>query len=322
MTGPLVDRYVAATLRRIPEKQRPEIDRELRAAIADDVDARVEQGASEADAEYAALEALGDPYRLAAGYMNRPLTLIGPELYPNYVRTLRLLGFTVLPCVVIVGAVVSATQGKGVWGSIIGPVGLGAEVAIYMGFIITLLFVLVERFSGAGAEETRSAFRWTVEQLPPESDTNLGSSRWGELLTQVAGALIVAALLVFDRFAPVATGAEGTKVSVLAPGLWEFWIPVFFVLLALSIVLAFVVFRLRRWTVGTGIAGSLLGLVSSGALIVMVLTTTVVNPALTDDAVVRPGGWVWWVASIVIAVVYIVSTVRDWSSRSRASRLA
>ncbi|MCU1421030.1 MAG: hypothetical protein JWN36_681, partial [Microbacteriaceae bacterium] len=44
MTGPLVDRYVAATLRRIPEKQRPEIDRELRAAIADDVDARVEQG--------------------------------------------------------------------------------------------------------------------------------------------------------------------------------------------------------------------------------------------------------------------------------------
>ena len=322
MTDSLADRYVAATLRRIPETQRPEIERELRAAIADDVDARVEQGAPEAEAEHAALEALGDPYRLAAGYTNRPLTLIGPEFYPNYVRTLRLLGWTVLPCVVLVGAIISAAQGKGVSASIFGPIGLGVQVAIYLAFVVTLLFVLAERFTGRGSEETRSALRWTVEQLPPGTDANLGSSRWGELLTQVVGALIVAALLVFDRFSPVATNSAGDRVPVLDPGLWSLWIPVFFVLLALSIVIAFVVFRLGRWTVGTGIAGSLLGLVGAGALIVMVLTTPVVNPALTDAAVVRPGSWVWIAASVVIAVVYIVSTVRDWTSRSRASRLA
>ena len=319
MTGSLVDRYVAATLRRIPERQRPEIERELRAAIADDVDARVDQGAPEADAEHAALEALGDPYRLAAGYTNRPLTLIGPEFYPNYVRTLRLVGWTALPCVVLVGIVISAAQGKGVWASIFGPLGLGVQVAIYIAFIVTLLFVLAERFSGAGDEETRSAFRWTVEQLPPETE-DLGSSRWGELLTQVAGALIVASLPLFDRFTPVAKGLDGRPVPVLAPELWDFWIPVFFVLLALSIVLALVAFRLRRWTVGTAIAGSLLGLVSAGALIVMVLTTTVVNPALTDAAVVRPGSWVWWVVSLVIAVVYVVSTVRDWRQRTAPVR--
>ncbi|MCU1420595.1 MAG: NADPH:quinone reductase and related Zn-dependent oxidoreductase-like protein [Microbacteriaceae bacterium] len=322
MTGSLVDRYVAATLRRIPERQRPEIERELRAAIADDVDARVDQGAPEADAEHAALEALGDPYRLAAGYTNRPLTLIGPEFYPNYVRTLRLLGWTVLPCVVLVGVVVSAAQGKGVSASIFGPIGLGVQVAIYIAFTITLLFVLAERFSGQGAkgEETRSAFRWTVEQLPPEPETHLGSSAWGEFLTQVIGALIVAALLVFDRFSPVVKNSAGDTVSVLDPGLWTLWVPVFFVLLALSVVLAFVVFRLRRWTVGTAIAGSLLGLVSSGALIVMVLTTPVVNPALTDAAAVRPGSWVWVVASVVIAVVYVVSTVRDWRQRTAQPR--
>ena len=39
----LTDRYVAATLRTLPEKQRPDIEKELRASIADAVDDRIER---------------------------------------------------------------------------------------------------------------------------------------------------------------------------------------------------------------------------------------------------------------------------------------
>lgn len=40
----LTDRYVAATLRTIPERQRADIEAELRGSIADAIDARSEMG--------------------------------------------------------------------------------------------------------------------------------------------------------------------------------------------------------------------------------------------------------------------------------------
>ena len=44
----LVDRYVYTALRRVPQQQRSDIDRELRASIHDAVDARVQSGEPDA----------------------------------------------------------------------------------------------------------------------------------------------------------------------------------------------------------------------------------------------------------------------------------
>ncbi len=317
MTGSLVDRYVAETLRRLPEKQRPEIERELRAAIADDVDARVELGATPPDAEFAALESLGDPFRLAAGYADRPLTLVGAELYPAYVRTLTVVSWAVLPCVVLVGVVISVARGTGVWGSIFGPLGLAVQVAVYQSFAITLLFVLIERVSGGTSAQTRAALRWTPDRLPPETRVTEAAG-WGDFLTTIVGGMVLVALLVIDRFAPIVTGPGGARVPVLDPRLWSGWIPLFLGLLVLAAVLAFVRFRVGRRTLGIAIAGTVLDLATAAALIAMVLTTTVVDPALTDAAVIRPGSWVWLTASAVIALAFLANTARDW----RAGRAA
>ena len=65
----LTDRYVDATLRGVPQAKRADIERELRASIADAIDARADSGDSSADAEVAVLTELGDPARLAAGYV-------------------------------------------------------------------------------------------------------------------------------------------------------------------------------------------------------------------------------------------------------------
>jgi hypothetical protein len=109
-TSNLTDRYVDATLRRLPSDKRPDIEKELRASIADAVDARVEAGTALAEAEVAVLTELGDPARLAAGYAERPLHLIGPELFLDYTRLLRTLLVTIVP---IVAAVVGLVQAVG-----------------------------------------------------------------------------------------------------------------------------------------------------------------------------------------------------------------
>ncbi len=66
-------------MRTVPEKQRADLSAELRASIADQIDARVESGESRDAAERAVLIELGDPDALAAGYTDRPLHLIGPH---------------------------------------------------------------------------------------------------------------------------------------------------------------------------------------------------------------------------------------------------
>ena len=57
----LTDRYIDATVRSVPERQRADLSAELRSSIADQIEARVEGGADPAEAERAVLTALGDP---------------------------------------------------------------------------------------------------------------------------------------------------------------------------------------------------------------------------------------------------------------------
>jgi len=93
----LTDRYVSAALRSIPEQKRADIDRELRASIDDAIDTRVDAGEPQKEAEYAVLTDFGDPARLAAGYADRPLYLIGPALFLDWWRLLKVLLAIVVP---------------------------------------------------------------------------------------------------------------------------------------------------------------------------------------------------------------------------------
>jgi hypothetical protein len=313
----LTDKYVAATLRRVPEKQRPEISRELRAAIADDVDGRLHDGATPAEAEFAALTQLGDPYRLAASYTNRPLALIGPDLYPAWVRSLKVVCLTSLPVVFVVLVVISIAQGHNVWAAIFGPLGSIVSVGIYIAFTVTLLFAIAERI---WTSDRRARLEWTPDSLATEIDPP-DLTRWGDVIAHVVGSLVVAGLLLLDRYSPVVTGKHG-RIPVIDPALWSFWVPLFLVLLGLGIVLELVTFRLGRWTIGTAILRMIVGTVGAAAVIVAVLTTTVVNPQLTRDASLQAGGWIWWIVAIVVGCVWLGTTINLWRPSTRTPKPA
>lgn len=91
------ERYVDAAMRTVPEAQRADLSAELRAAIADQTEARAEAGENRESAERAVLESLGDPEKLAASYTDRPLHLIGPRYYLLWWRLVKLLWCIVTP---------------------------------------------------------------------------------------------------------------------------------------------------------------------------------------------------------------------------------
>jgi len=84
----MVERYIAAVQRELPEKKRDDISRELKANILDQIDALESQQGSVSDAEVAELlKAMGHPRKVALQFCP-PTPLVTAELMPLYLHTL------------------------------------------------------------------------------------------------------------------------------------------------------------------------------------------------------------------------------------------
>lgn len=211
-TGTLTERYVHEVVRRIPADQRDDVANELRATIADTVEARDTPDRDAAEREV--LTEMGDPIRLAARYADRPLALIGPELYPTYVRLLTLLLATVLPIVTGVSVVLDVLDHNDAGSAVSEGIGTLITVGAQMIGWLTLVFALAERYGRR--EVARTAGVWTPDDLkevrrrPEGSATVYASAAWNAL---------VIGLIVWQHLAEPYRG-----VPVLDPDLWSGWI--------------------------------------------------------------------------------------------------
>jgi hypothetical protein len=240
MTTTLTDRYVAAVLRGVPEKQRTDVEQELRASVADAVDDMLDQGAEPAAAERTVLTGLGDPDRLAAGYSDRPLFLIGPALFLDYWRLLKVLLAVVVP-VSMAGVALAQTLAGGSVGTVVASaVTTGLNVVVHLSFWVTLVFVILER---SGPDSRKSLGEWTLEKLPQLPERR---QRFTDTIVGVTWIAVLIALLFVQQFFVF---VDGRSVPVLNPDLWSFWLPVLVVLLGAEIVLELVRYRVGRWTV-------------------------------------------------------------------------
>ncbi|WAP51010.1 permease prefix domain 1-containing protein [Arthrobacter sp. ATA002] len=239
----LTDRYVFAALSSIPEQQRGDIDRELRASIADAVDARLDAGEPPADAENAVLAEFGDPQRLAARYADRPLYLIGPELYPDWRRILRILLLTVVPLAFVAATLVRmASDPEDPAAAFGAAISASITALVQVTFWVTLAFAVIQR-TGTGRKEGLK--QWTPGMLP-QIQRHSGIS-----LSDTIAAVIVLAffigLLLWQRVGSLFY-LDGEPVLVLQEQLWNFWLPCIIVLLTLEAVFAVVVYAAGRWT--------------------------------------------------------------------------
>jgi hypothetical protein len=273
----LTDRYVWAVLKSLPEDQRSDIDRELRATIADDVDARVASGAPEAEALRAALLELGRPSRLAAGYSGRPLWLIGPDLFIDYVRLLKLLAIIVLPIVAIAIFVVNALSGVPIGGVIGGTIGSVIGTAVHLGFWTTFVFVLVERTGTAKPGGKDSWVPFDPDHLAPVPVNATGRS---DLIASLVFLLLVPVAFLWQHFASVVQREDGTAIPLIDPALWSFWLPYVIVMAFLAAAFAIVLYRVGRWTWPLVTVNAVLTVATTVPIVWLIATGSVVNPEL------------------------------------------
>lgn len=277
MDATLTDRYIDTVVRTIPERQREDVARELRASIADQLDARVEAGEDEHAAERQVLIELGDPDRLAAGYADRPLHLIGPRYYLDWKRLLVLLLWIVPICAaagVALGQVLSGATVGGVIGAIV-PVVI--TVIVHVCFWVTLVFFILERTG----HETMDPEPWTPDRLP---EPRTSGARLSDLIGGVVWIVLLAAAIVWDLTRGFVL-VDGTWTSFLNPALWPGWAIVLLAMMLAELVIVALAYRRGRWTVALAIANTVLAVVSASVLLWMQSAGLLVNPALYDLAI-------------------------------------
>lgn len=292
----LVDRYVFTAIRRVPEGQRAEIDRELRASIEDAIEAKMNAGATREEAIDAALRELGNPSRLADHYAGRRNYLIGPELYPAWRILLKLLMTTVLPIVVLVTVVVQLSEDPS------NAVGEGfstlLSVGVNLAFWVTLVFALIERAGArdlptAGLVGVRTNRSWTPDDLPKYEPRAM---TMGQLATELSWLAVLIAALVLQQF-------TFTADPLLDPTGWHLWWPLLIVAFLLRSAFYVVVYRQAAWTRATVLGNTVAALLWAVPTIWLLAADRFFNPAfhgLAHSDVKR-----WVTASVIMTVALI-----------------
>lgn len=237
----MTERYVAATLRAMPEKQRPEIEAELRASIGDAVDTRVEAGEGKEVAEREVLTDLGDPDRLAASYTGRPPYLIGPEHFFDYRRLVSVLLATVVPIVMAMAAAAHMMEDIDITDVFGKMIGAGMRAAMHIGFWATLVFALIER-----SDAKMPPGAWTPDRLPARHGGRVVK------LSDTVAALVFRVLainaLILSRTVSPFTPDDGSFVPMFDLMVWDFWFPFLIGVLAVEIGFEVIKYWVGRWT--------------------------------------------------------------------------
>jgi hypothetical protein len=273
ITTDLTDRYIWAVTRSLPEDQRKEVGRELRASIEDAVETRLETGETPKAAEVNALQELGDPARLAGQYAERPAWLIGPKYYYDWMRLLKLLFAIVLPIAFVALFIINFIAG-GVGQAFGAAFGISFSIAVHLAFWPTAIFALVERY-GKGNEIPE----WTVDFLPqlPVDEKKPGNSPLAELIASVVFLGFFAGWLIWQQFNSVFEDAAGNPVPLLNPDLWSFWLPYVLVVAVLELLFAVALYAVRRWTWALAIVNIPLALAGTIPVIWLFVTHQVWN---------------------------------------------
>jgi hypothetical protein len=295
----LTDRYVWAVLKALPESKRTDIDRELRASIADDVDARVASGEDAAAAERAVLLDLGEPAKLAASYTGRTLGLIGPDLYPGWVALMKMLYIVVLPIATIAYVVVQVFAGTEPGGVLGGTVAIVMSLLVHLGFWTTLVFAIAERTGTAmkGVPDITDG-PFDPEQLPSIA-TVTGTGR-SDLIASLVFLVLIPIGLLWQYIAPPLRDAQGDVIPLLHAATEPFWVSYFLVFTVLAAVLAVALYRRGRWT------WLLVGLHAAIAVAVTVpLVWLIVNGMLIDPAFLDQLGWTGVVGALTVGAIAV-----------------
>ncbi|MEO5772998.1 MAG: hypothetical protein ABIQ32_02630 [Sphingomicrobium sp.] len=270
----LLERYLAEVRRNLPASEADDIVAELRDVLLAKAEEQEERSGSVA--WIALLQEFGHPLVVAARY-RREQWLIGPEIYPFYLKFLK----TIVGIVLIVVTALAVVKGA-LWSEAVGPAITGWLGSLWWSAAsavgsVTIVFVIIERFARGSIEK---CVHWRPNDLPDMLDRQ--PSKYNSIFEVAVGALF---LLWWIGAIPTPVPSNG-EFRLQAAAVWTtmFW-PVTALLVG-RLVYNLVVWLRPRWKTVRGFLGiaTAVGALAIAAAIYRAGTWIIVVPTAMSPA--------------------------------------
>lgn len=294
----LIDAYVSEVGRRLPEKNRADIEREIRSMIEDTLEDESAAQGRPVDEEMlvAVLTRIGSPEKLADSYAP-PKYLVGPALYPTYLLVMKVVLGIVLAVGVIV-ALISTAAGVGLGHKTIlqGLAGLAAGVGglfnagLQVIGTVTIIFALIQRSApDLKPAEAQAPFDPRRLKTVPAASPAAQPFKPAGLVVEIA--LAAFALMIFN-FYPQAVGFYsfedgGWRLIAFLSKEFFAYVPFLSILWALDLVLKSSVLGMGGWTLLTKWLRTGLEVLKIGMLYTLLMGPAII--AVPAEAIINPG---------------------------------
>ncbi|WP_099364613.1 HAAS signaling domain-containing protein [Fredinandcohnia onubensis] len=292
----LIDIYVQEVTRRLPEKNRKDIALELRSTIED----MLPDDYNDEDVK-TALEKLGSPAKLASGYLDRPMHLIGPRYFDVYVTLLKM----IIPIAAVISLIaiipeyfLGQQDEETIINMVLDIVGFGVwriiDVSIQTFFWLTIVFAIIERTDKSKDDQplTASLKKWTPDDLksityiPKKKAISKFEVFGGLLWTAIWATLYFKANQLLGIYEGGKDGLEFVISALNQDILLKYW-PMVLVVIAIEISLALYKLIKGQWTKGLAIFNAVVELIGTIVFTVIFLHPNIMNPGfityMTED---------------------------------------
>ena len=299
----LIERYLYAVKKYLPEELREDVGKELRANIEDML---VEDYTD--DDVYKVLMNLGNPRKLANEYNSKKRYLIGPEYYDKYILVLKKVISIFLLVTLGITFFVWIVESPNNWYeleniiklivNLITSVVYGAAQAL---FWITIVFVILER---AGTDDGNIYNRkWTPDDLPELSDNNIKVSRGEAFFDMLITIFLTSTLYFAPQLIALYSIIDG---SINTTPLFDIerlqvYIPIILVLAMVQLGMFIWKLIAERWNISMCIINAVYNTAICILLIVMLNDSILINPEILQ----------------IISNAINVSTVSTWVIKSK-----
>lgn len=317
MESNLIDRYVYEVIRRIPEKEREDVSRELKSNIYD----MLSDNPDEKEIE-SILVSLGSPAALADKYRQNPGYLISPRVYYEYVRVLKwlvpLIGVIVMLVGIGIGIAESLSENaemKDVFKEIFqNAISFGISGAIQAAIWTTIGFVIADR-SGYNAEAQDN--EWSIDQLPEETPNAKYRINLSDSIVELTMTLIFSILFIlfclgsFPNWFIIKTGETEVR-NLFNEAFINMAVPATIVSALFGTLDCSIKIWKRQWTPLVCIVSVVNSLVSMSISLVLILRTWVFSDefmAFVNNELVENLDFSLWGNNFIISALVIVCIV-------------
>lgn len=266
----MIERYIYAVTRELPEKSRKDTAEELRVLINYRLE-KVDKTLPEEERIEKVLRQLGDPRKLADRFRGRERYLIGPRYYYKYLFVLKVVVLSIIIGISVVSglAVLFSTES---FTEVISGYLVTLFSAVLQGVVwVTGIFVLLE-YNDVSVEPGKEQEEWDPSKLPSLPKGKARISRVESVFSIVFTTLFL--LLFFflrDRIGIYySSGGEYSFIPLLdveAVSLFEFLI---FFIFILNITVELIKLIKGRWTITVAGLTSILNIISAAVSIYII----------------------------------------------------